>query len=555
MRRRVIWGSALAVLALGAFGLTGQPLGVLSAPQSGGTLTIGVWQEPDFLTWVIGNSCFTCTAIMQAMWEPPLESDKVGNLVPSQLVSIPTIQNGGVSADGKTIKLKLKPGLKWSDGQPITMKDFIFTWKLVTNKDTGAVFDQGWSDIASVAASGDLDATVTMKRVFAPFVGKALANPFAFWLPEHALAGKNFREWSRAPSVTSGPFKFAEWVSGDHITVERNPNFMTPARLDRVVFKLITDRSAMIAQLKAGALDAGLILDPPDIAAVKGDANLVVYADAGGNIEHWELNERDPQDLSKPHPILSDRRVRAALLYGTNRVAVVKSLLLGVPQVAVNWLDNTAWFNKSLRSAPYDPAKAGALLDEAGWKMAPGGVREKNGKPLHLMYATTSGNNLREQMEVVFQQQVKAIGVNLEIKNYRPAELFGAWSSNGVLTRGRFDVAQFADATIGADPDISHFYLTSQVVAENNPAGYNTSGISDSKLDEALQCELGSMDLSKRKTCLNTAQQIVYDQSYTVFLYDKPDILIASKKFHEIQHVANPYAMWLGNTAQWWIEK
>jgi peptide/nickel transport system substrate-binding protein len=482
------------LVALGVPVLAAGTTGALSAPQTGGSVTIGVWQEPDLLTWVVGDTCFVCTAIRQALWEPPLESAKDGSLVPSQLVNIPTLQNGGVSPDGKTIKLKLKPGLKWSDGQPITVRDFIYTWKLDTNKDTGAVFDQGWSDIDSITAAGDLDATITLKRVFAPFVGKALANPFAAWLPEHAAAGKNFREWSRTPSVTSGPFKFVEWVSGDHITVERNPNFVTPARLDRIIFKLITDRSALLAQLKAGALDAGLILDPPDTAAVKGDPNLVVYADPGGNIEHWELNQRDPQDLSKPHPILSDSRVRWALLYGTNRGAVVQSLLLGVPKVAVNWLDNTAWFNKALRPAPYDPAKAKALLDEAGWKMGADGVRAKDGKPLRLMYATTSGNNLREQMQVVFQQQMKELGVVLEIKNYRPAELFGSWASNGVLTKGRFDIAQFADATIGADPDISHFHVSSQIVNAGNPAGYNTSGVSDPKLDQALQCELGTME-------------------------------------------------------------
>ncbi len=547
---------ALLVLALALSIPAGAGAAPASAPRAaGGEINVGIWQEPDFLTWIVGNSCFNCVSIMQALWEPPLRVAPDGSLIPILLTDVPSTGNGGISADGKTITINLKPGLKWSDGQPLTVHDFVFTWKLVMDPNTGAILTQGWDQIDSVDTPSDTQAVIHLKAPFAPFLSLVLAGHYGTWMPEHALQGQDFKAWSREPKVTSGPFMLSEWVSGDHVTVVKNPNYMQPAQLDQITFKLVTDRSAMLAQLKSGDLDAGLQLNEPDIVVMKEVPGVTVYPVPGSNIEMWHLNERMPGDLTKPHPILTDLKVRQAIYYALDRQALVQSVLAGIPAVAVNWLDGTAFFNQNLKPWPHDLDKANQLLDQAGWVKGVDGIRAKNGMRLHLTYSTTSGNQVREQIQVVLQQQLQQAGIELEIKNYRPAQLFASFSENGIVTTGNYDIAEYADSIIGPDPDISRFYLTSQITSPSNQGGQNWIGVSNPDLDKALTCELQSFDVSVRKQCLDQAQQIIYDNVYDIFLYDKTDILIASAKLKGIQHQADPVAMWLGNVEEWHLEE
>jgi peptide/nickel transport system substrate-binding protein len=518
----------------------------VETPARGGNITVGAPQEPEVLVWPAGDFCWTCIAIMQTLWEPPLKTTEDGSLVPAMLETVPTLDNGGVSEDGKEITVKLREGIVWSDGEPITTEDLVFTWQYVIDPDSASVWTAGWEDIEEIETPDEVTAIIRLKEPNAAFVNKTLADHFASWLPKHVLEGTDMREtgFARAPTVSSGPFNFVEWVSGDHITVERNPNYLFADQgqpyLDKITFNITTDRNALLAALIAGQTDAAIILSEPDIVELEGVPGITVYAWPGLNKEMWQINQVDPANRVDPHPTLGDVRVRQAIQYGLDREAIARDLLFGQAEVGINFHKGSGWFDENLTVVPHDPELAKSLLEEAGWVDTDGdGIREKDGQPLSIRISTTAGRQLREDIGVVAQQQLKEVGIDLVIDNYRSSELFASEASGGVIFTQRFDIAQYGDSIVGSDPDISHFYWCDE---EGNFGPSNSTRVCSPELNEALECQLRAFDREVRQECLDIVQQIVYDQVYTIFLYDRADVMAAKDELKGIRHSANPYA-------------
>ncbi|HEX5499689.1 MAG TPA: ABC transporter substrate-binding protein, partial [Thermomicrobiales bacterium] len=246
------------IKGLTALGLSGGAIAKLAAtPTSGaaqergkpgGTVVVGIYQEPNSLNFLLtGGPISFASMVLYPIFEPMIRYDADGKMEPRLLAEIPTIDNGGISKDGVTYTLKFTSGVTWHDGTPCTSKDFQFTWQWIMDPKNQAGITAGWQEIKDVATPDDQTAVVTLKQLYLPFVGEVLGwNPI---LPQHVQSTMTTEDFGRKP-VGNGPFKFVEWVPGDHLTFARNETYVRPekALLDQLIFKVVPDRNTVIAQ-------------------------------------------------------------------------------------------------------------------------------------------------------------------------------------------------------------------------------------------------------------------------------------------------------------------
>jgi len=373
---------------------------------------------------------------------------------------------------------------------------------------------------------------VTLKESYVPFVASTLVFPI---LPKHALEGvkdPGNSDFARAP-LGNGPFIFKEWIPGDRIVVEANPNAPIPPKVAEIIFKFVPDMNTLLAMLRTGDVDVAYDLRETQIPEIVKMQNVTVTALPGLSIERYYFNLRDPKDLTKPHPIFSDINVRKAIMMGMDRWSAVSGILGGYGEVAVTELDNHPWANTDLQAVPYDPEGAKKLLDEAGWVPGPDGIRVKDGVRLSFRNSTTAGNQVRENLQLLFQQNLKDIGVEMTIDNYQSAVFFGGCATDGVFGTGNFDIMGFTNrpASIDLAQEWSDFFLTSSIKdCATNPAGSNAWGYSNPKLDEEMNCALNELDSAKRIECIKAAQKTIYDDYFVLYIYDRLDVYAVSNR-------------------------
>ena len=542
-------GAAVSkVLAPRAFAAT-------PAPKTGGTVVVGVYQEANSLNWILtGGAISFATMTLTPMFDPMLRINQQSQPEPALLAEIPSLANGGISKDGLTYTLRMRPGLKWDDGAPCTMRDWTFTWKWIMTPKNGAVITSGWDKIADVQVRDDATALVKLKEQYTPFVAETLAG----WqlLPEHAQGKVTSQDFGRRP-VGNGPFKFSEWASGDHITVVRNPLYWRPqkAYLDRIIFKVLPDRNTVIAQAKTGDIDLGIDYTEAQIPEMSKVPNVDLIVTHPPIYERYHFTMVSRDDVTKPHPILGDIQVRRALVMATDRQTIINTVLYGRSKIAKNELDNTAYENTGVRPLAFSPAQARTLLDEAGWKAGPDGIRVKNGQRLTLTFSTTAGNQTRATIEAIVQANWKSVGVEMTIHDEPASNFFGSFSEGGGWLARKYDVVGFTNGLSSVDPNLRPFWHSSEIPTKDKPNGLNASGLADPKLDALLDAQLREFDPAKRRQLLNQAQAALHDDLPMIPMYDRATINTVNKRVHGV----NPTnfgsitgMMW--NTYEWWAE-
>ncbi|MCU0538866.1 MAG: peptide ABC transporter substrate-binding protein [Desulfobacterales bacterium] len=396
-------------------------------------VTLGVYQEPETLNTYIGVQT-VITYVHKPFAEYLIDVNEKGEYFPVLAAEVPTVENGGVSKDGLTITYKLRKGVKWSDGAPFTSTDVKFTWEAVVNPKNLVKSRSGYDLIESIETPDAHTAIVKYKEFYAPFLTR-----FAPVLPKHIL-GKleniNDAPYNRMP-VGTGPFMVSEWASGNYIAMVKNPHYRDAAKvkIDKLFFKIIPSREVGIAQLQAGDIDGVWDLIEAQIPMMENNPALALCLSNSLTSERLILNHSTPTPPNNgnpdyPHPILGDLKVRQALDCGIDRKAIVDKLLFGKAKAGTTEIPHGWASNPDITPVAYDPAKAQKLLDEAGWKAGPDGIRQKEGKRLRLKITTTTGNKLREMVQQVLVDQMKKIGVEFYIENVPSAVLFGSWAND-----------------------------------------------------------------------------------------------------------------------------
>ena len=513
----------LMVLILGL--AAGAPA-VMAADK---VVTLGIYQEPENLNTYIGVQT-VITYVHRPFAEYLIDVNEKGEYVPVLAAEVPSVENGGVSKDGLTITYKLKKGIKWSDGKPFTSADVKFTWEALVNPKNLVKSRSGYELIESVDTPDDHTAVVKYKEYYAPYLTR-----FAPVLPKHILGNldnMNDAPYNRMP-VGTGAFKVTEWVSGDHITMVKNPLYREAdkVKIDKLFFKVIPSREVGIAQIQAGDIDGVWDLIEAQIPMMERNPNVSLCLSSALVSERLIMNHSTPVAPNNgnpdyPHPILADLRVRQAIQYGIAKQTIIDKLLYGKAQPGTTEIPAGWAHNPNVKPTEYDPQKAKQLLDEAGWRPGSDGIRQKDGQRLRLKITTTTGNKLREMVEQVLVAQMKAIGVEFYIENVPSSVLFGSWSNDADRKKGRYDILMYTTGP-GIDPHQQYegyFHSKNIPTVANGGSGYNYTRHRDAELDKWLDLAGKAPSMEKRAEAYRKAQERVAEIVPHIYLYRRVNV-------------------------------
>jgi peptide/nickel transport system substrate-binding protein len=492
-------------------------------PVKGGTWVDDLFEEPDSLIPNASSETFS-DIVNNTIWAPLFSGDATGAITPGLAAQVPTLQNGGISADLKTWKITLRPGLKWSDGQPLDARDVDFTWKLWTNPKFTAASTVGLNLITSTDISPDnLTITFHLKQAFSPFLSlwtdgseaPVPAHIFQGIAPDKLLTSS----LNLDPTVTSGPFTLTESKAGTDYTVSRNPNYYQAAQglpyLDKIVFRIVTDENTILKDFQSGTADSSWFLDVTKTIAYQQLSNYKLT-----NNPHASNFEAIYFDFH--NKILADNvDVRKAIAMAIDHQALIDTARRGeaVPLCTDHGQAYVPGYEANAPCPAFDPNAAIALLKGDGWVLGSDGVFAKNGQRLEFQYSTTAGNYWRADDELVMQSDLSAIGIKLDITNYPASTFFGTFLTSGVP--GKFDIAEFEDSYT-YDADDASLLACNQIP----PAGFNITFYCNPALDKLFAQEEATADPTARQAIFNQEHQIYLTQFPFVTLYSPTDIAL-----------------------------
>ena len=497
-----------------------QPAG----PKKGGTVTMAVWQEPEHLNPEL-STMTVVDHVSSMILEGLTAVNEKGDRYPLLATEVPSTQNGGVSADGKTVTYKLRKA-KWHDGTDFTCEDLVFTWKVIMTPNNGALDAGTYKDVDTIECPNPNTAVLKFKNFRADWIRlfSGIGVPF----PKNAGKPEDFKTWAfnRKPTGT-GAFKVTEFVTGDHITLDRNDQYWNTGKpyLDKIIVRIVPSSEVAMQLMKSGEADIMWNNTEADLPTLEKMSNVKLFSAPQPGGERLILNltkPGDPSDNKTPHPILGDLKVRQAIAYGIDKQTIIDKLLYSKALPGTGELNVDPYNCTNVKPFPYDPTKAKALLDEAGWKPGPDGIRVKDGQKLRLKYQTTTGNKLREDSQVLVVENMKAIGIDFYIENQPSAVLIGSWAANSPRKKGNFDIIMYTtNAAIDPHGQMYNYFDSKSVPSPDNQGGVNYSRWNDPETDKLVE-EAGSIpDWPKRKDLYCQAAARVVEGASHIYLYQR----------------------------------
>ncbi len=510
------------------------------------SITISFLEEPNNL-----NPLYTDMWFSWLVWDLNLAGlwniDNEGNFIPELVEELPSIENGGMSEDGLTVTLKLRDGLKWSDGEPLTAEDFVFTYEMKIN-DGNTVSSRYPYDtyFDSVVAVDDRTVQINLTEAYMDWSTTLFVRDSRV-MPEHIL-GPVFEaegtldnaDWNFNQTVGSGPFVLREWVSGSHMILDANPNYWRgdPA-LDTIYIRFMPDREAQLNALKAGDSDIGSYILGDEIPALEEVDHIGIQTAFSGYQQMIFIN-MDPETAN---PGMTDVRVRQALIMAIDRQLIIDELFYGLYDIPTTYWHNTPFDNPELEPWPYDPEAATALLDEAGWMDSNGdGVREKDGVDLVLRFSAGSGSEIIDAQAVVMQQMLSDVGIRMDINNMSTDLLWAGYADDGPIATGQYELTQWSDGMwYFPSPDTSYF-LCDEIPSDDYPDGYNWFGVCIPEMDELFQQKAVAVDLNERIDLFHEIGKIMHDQVIYIPMRSDPDVWAVNTRLENVRFSgANPF--------------
>lgn len=447
--------AAAAMLVLIASGCTrvGEA-GAGSRPRT--TVRFDIGADPGTLDPLFAHvdAGGTEDALARLCFEPLLDVDARGKLVPALAREVPTIGNGGVSADGRTITYHLRRA-SWSDGVRVDAADVLFTLHAILDPANPVTSREGYDLVDRATAHGPGTVVLHLREPWSPAVATLFASALGprYVLPAHALrnvAPLATAGFSSVPFPCDGPYAFVSWQRGSEILYRANPRFFggTP-RTAQLHVGIVTDPQTNLTLLRSGTLDFNLLA--PVQRASLGETSGLSFADVPTTLVAGLA-------LNTQRPALRDARVRRAIAAAIDRVGISEKLTLGRYPLAESDRPRFSWaYDASVREPAYDPHAADRQLDAAGWVRGRDRVREKHGTRLALTYVQFPESTTGVRVATLVQAELSERGIDVAIKSVSSAQLFLPAREGGLLASGRFDLA-YVPWAVGVDPDDASLY-------------------------------------------------------------------------------------------------
>ncbi|MCP4381389.1 MAG: ABC transporter substrate-binding protein [Hyphomicrobiales bacterium] len=406
-----------------------------------------------------------------------------------------------ISDDGTVYTFKLRDGIMFHDGSPLNAEAVKFNFDRMLDEshpyhDTGPFpLSFFFSAVDGVTAVDDLTVEFKLKEPYAPFLSN-LAYPTGLIVSPQGVMD-NGADFGRQPSGT-GAYKFAEWEANAKVVVVRNDDYWGGApSLEAIIYRPITDANTRIAEMLSGGLDIMVEVPPDSLQQFRADDQFVVHEQAGPHVWFLILNAKEGPFASK--------EIRQAANYAINKTALVDNILQGTAEVAAGPTPPAfAWaYNQSLEPYPYDPEKAKALLQDAGY----------DGEEV-TFYVTEGGSGMLDPvaMGTAIQADLEAVGMDVAIETYEWNTFLGKVNPG---LEGKADMAEMAWMT--NDPDTLPF-LALRTEAWPDKGGFNSGYYSNPKVDELLEAARKSTDQAERAKLYQEMQTIVRDDAPWVFV-------------------------------------
>ncbi len=455
--------------------------------------------------------------IAYRLYDALLSIDNQANLLPNLATDVPK-----VSSDGLSYTFKLHKGVQWSDGQPLTADDVAFTYQLMYApewKGAKARYrPQAEQYIQSVTAADPQTVVIKTTKVFAPFLitfctgtsGTGGILPKHVWekLRPEAMPSS---EMNNLPTVVSGAMAPVKWDKGSQYVIKRNDNwFRGKTYIDQHVFKVTPSFVANANLLKTGEIDIGVVDNSVwDDLGNSQSVNRVGFTRPSYD---YYLHNLDASKTPKA-AIFGDSQVRKALYTALDKKKIADKVYFGQATPADSIMSSAQWAHTTPKTQyPYDLAKANKMLDDAGWKKGPDGIRSKGGVKMEWELRTNAGNAVRETLITVLADQWKQIGANVATKPVQFPQLVTQLSQTRDFEMILLGISE------NADPDQTQYYKSTSIGnGALNGSGYKNPEI-DSLLDEGVQ----TVDRNKRKD--------VYAKIQDILMQDLPTPLVTYPK-------------------------
>jgi peptide/nickel transport system substrate-binding protein len=491
-----------------------------SSSPGGVTLRIGWTTEPDNLNPFIGwqNQDYEIWAINYDFLfgfgrtaQPTLDLAR----------EYPTVQNGGISADGKVWTIKLRQGVKWSDGQPFTADDVAFTYNyIVKNNMTNMTLSTD-----GIVSARALDPTTVqivcsqpkadMEHIYVPILPKHVWDKIS---PNAAITSF----LNPPPIVGTGPFQVVAFSKGNYVEMVRNPYYWGKRpTVDKIYFEMYQNPLSMVSDLKSGALDAAWGIPVAEFPAIKAMKNMTALAYPYYNWEYLNFNCY-AKPSSKGNPVLRDWRFRQALNYAIDRNRIVQLAYAGYATPGTTILPPDTWQNPDYHWQPpadqmytFNLAKASQMLTAAGYPLKNGVRLNKQGEPLTLRLLATTDDEQAQVAGKLITGWLQQLGLHIRYSVVDSGSLLASlWNYSGKVYAPDFDM--YINSWLGyADPgETLVCNTTSQIGATNEPSW------SDATYDRLCAGQAQALNPQARQALIWRAQQVMYEQSpWIVFAY------------------------------------
>lgn len=494
----------LACLGLAACG-GGETRDPLASADGRKILRVAYEREVDVL------NAFTSQMLVDihfSMVEGLVTTDENNTYVPVLAREIPSEENGQIvtNPDG-TIAMtwRLHEDVRWHDGEPFTSEDVCFTWRFVTSENSQTYNRDWYLGIVDCAMPDDHTVVFTWDGPRGYYAGL-----FEAILPEHVLGGMtteevvNYTPYNRGDElVGTGPFRFAEWRSGEYIRVVRNDDYWRGAEhpaIDEIVWSFIPDSNTRLNAMKAGQYHYAR-LEPTQVAEVEGQAGYRTSLISSNTFMHLDLS----LNTERAEALFSDADVRRALFHAIDRNAIAEQLMEGTVRVADTPINPTSpYHNAAVTASTYDPELSARMLDEAGWAPGADGIREKDGRRFTFTLLNRAGTAERIAIAQVIQAQLKAVGVEVDFETLESAAWTQSWRS--------FDWEAVVSAWfLPSDPSFTGLYRCG--------GPNNMTGFCDPALDEVMVASDRYLSFAERKPLLDEAQRLLAEDARMLPIY------------------------------------